>query len=120
MSCHMKTEQKKNLTTGGLITTTCQTSGTGRAKNIVRGIALLAVLMGCVSYLDAQVVVGGYVNGGGGAVVVVPAPVPWFGVSLFGGDYYEREHHEREYSHRGYESRRDVHHGGDRDRGGRR
>ena len=72
----MKTEQKKNLTIGALITAVCPTSEAGRATKMVRRIALLAALLGCVSYLDAQVVVGGYVDGGGGAVVVVPAP--WF------------------------------------------
>ena len=117
-SCHMKTEQKTNLTIGGLITAACQTSGARRVTKMVRRLVLLTVLMGCAGYMNAQVVVGGYVEGGGG-VVVVPAPVPWFGLSLFGGDY-ERDHHEYEYSHRGYESRRDAHRGGGRDRGGRR
>ena len=110
----MKTEQQTNLTTGGLITAACPTSGARHANKMARWIVLLAILMGCVGYTNAQVVVGGYVDGRGGAVVVVPPP--WYGVFLFGGDYHEREHHEYEYSHRGYESRREVHHDRDWDR----
>jgi len=59
------------------------------------GITLLATLMGCV----------GYVDGGYGGAVVVPAPE----VVVFGGGYYERGRDVHEYSHRGYESRAVAH-----------
>ena len=58
------------------------------------GVALLAALMGCV----------GYVDGGYGGAVVVPAPSVYF----YGGGY-ERGHDVRVYSHRGFESRAVVH-----------
>jgi hypothetical protein len=56
---------------------------------IVLGIALMTALAGCV----------GYVDGGGGAVVV-PGP----DVFLFGGGY-DRGYDAHAYSHRGFESR---------------
>jgi hypothetical protein len=66
--------------------------------------AAIAVLTGCV----------GYVEGGYGAAVVVPAP----DVYVFGG-VYERRHEVHEYSRRGNESRGYAHPergGRDRDR----
>ncbi len=62
------------------------------------GIALLAVLTGCVGYVD-----GGYYGG----PVVVPGPDVYF----YGGGY-ERGHDVRVYSHRGFESRAVAHPGG--------
>ena len=67
-------------------------------------IALLAVLTGCV----------GYVDGGYGGPVVVPGPDVYF----FGGDY-GRGRDVRDYSHRGVVSRAAAHpvavaHGGRR------
>jgi len=59
------------------------------------GIALLAILTGCVGYVD-----GGY----GGAVVVAEPDV-----YVFGGGYYERGRDVHEYSHRGSESRAVAH-----------
>jgi hypothetical protein len=59
------------------------------------GIALLAVLTGCVGYVD-----GGY----GGAVIL---PVP--DVYVFGGGYYERGRDVRAYSQRGSVSRAVAH-----------
>jgi hypothetical protein len=56
------------------------------------GIALLAVLTGCV----------GYVDGGYGGAVMVPGPPD---VYFFGGPYYERGRDVHVYSHRGFESR---------------
>ena len=78
------------------------------------GAAVLALLTGCV----------GYVDGGYGAAVVVPAPDVYF----WGGGYYERGHDVHAYSHRGFESRviahppipPPVHFGGGGARGGRR
>jgi hypothetical protein len=61
------------------------------------GIALLAVLTGCV----------GYVGGGYGGPVVVPGPSVYF----WGGDY-DRGREVHVYSQRGYESRAVVHRGG--------
>ena len=61
------------------------------------GIALLAVLTGCVGYVD-----GGYYGG----PVVVPGPSVYF----WGGDY-DRGRDVRVYSHRGFESRAVVHPG---------
>jgi hypothetical protein len=63
-------------------------------------IALLSALTGCVGV--------GYVDGGGGAVVV-PGP----DVYVFGGGY-ERGRDVRDYSHRGAVSRGVAHPGGDR------
>ena len=62
------------------------------------GIALFAVLTGCVGYVD-----GGY----GGAVVVAEPDV-----YVFGGGYYEGGRDVRAYSHRGFESRAVAHPGG--------
>lgn len=61
------------------------------------GIALLAVLTGCVDYMG-----GGY-----GGPVMVPGPDMYF----FGGygGYYERGRDVRHYSHRGFESRALAH-----------
>jgi hypothetical protein len=73
----------------------------GRIK-IGLGIALLAILTGCVGYVD-----------GGGGVVAVPGP----DVTIFGGGF-ERGHDVHYYSHRGEESRGFAHGGGGR--GGRR
>jgi hypothetical protein len=73
------------------------------------GIALLAVLTGCV---------GGYVgvDGGYGGTVVVPVVDP-----LFGGGIYDRGRDVRVYSHRGSVSRAVAHPGGARGgRGGKR
>ncbi len=55
---------------------------------------LLAILTGCV----------GYVDGGYGAAVVVPEPE----VTVFGG-FYERGPYVHSYSHRGFESRAAAH-----------
>jgi len=71
------------------------------------GMALLAVLMGCVGV--------GYVDGGYGPPVVVPGPDVYF----FGG-IHERGHDVREYSHRGFESRAVAHPAIRGGRGGRR
>jgi hypothetical protein len=57
------------------------------------GTALLVTLLGCV----------GYVDGGGGAVVV-PGP----DVTIFGGGF-DRGHAVRDYSHRGAVSRGFAH-----------
>lgn len=73
------------------------------------GIALVAALTGCV----------GYVDGGYGGTVVVPAPdVYGPEVYVFGGGY-ERGREAHDYGHRGFESRAAAHpaRGG---RGGRR
>ena len=59
------------------------------------GIALLAVLTGCVGYVD-----GGYYGG----PAVVPAPSVYF----WGGDY-DRGRDVHVYSERGYQSRVVVH-----------
>ena len=64
---------------------------------LVGGIALLAVLTGCV----------GYVGGGYGGPVVVPGPSVYF----WGGDY-DRGRDVHVYSQRGYQSRAAVHRGG--------
>ena len=69
------------------------------------GVALLAVLTGCV----------GYVDGGYGETVIVPGP----DVYLFGGGYYERGHDVHYYSHRGFESRGAAHPRGGRPEGRR-
>jgi hypothetical protein len=58
------------------------------------GIGLVAVLTGCV----------GYVDGGYGAAVVVPAPDLYF----YGGSF-ERGREVHDYSHRGFESRAVAH-----------
>jgi hypothetical protein len=58
------------------------------------GIALLAVLTGCV----------GYVGGGYSSAVVVPGPDMY----VFGGSY-ERGRDVHDYSHRGFESRASAH-----------
>jgi len=64
------------------------------------GIALLAVLTGCV----------GFVGGGYGGEVVVPGPPDLF---LFGGGFeHERGRDVRVESHRGLESRAVAHPGG--------
>ena len=67
------------------------------------GIVLLAILTGCV----------GYVDGGYGGAVVVPGPgvvvVPEPDVYVFGGGYYERGRDVHDYSHRGSESRAVAH-----------
>jgi hypothetical protein len=65
-----------------------------RIKMMV-GVALLAVLTGCVGYVD-----GGY----NGAVVVAEPDV-----YVFGGGYYERGRDVHDYSHRGSESRAVAH-----------
>ena len=57
-------------------------------------IALLAGVTGCV----------GYVDGGYGGAVVVPAP----DLYIYGGSY-ERGRDVRDYSHRGFESRAVAH-----------
>ena len=67
------------------------------------GIALVAVLTGCVGYVD-----GGY----GGAVVVAEPDVYVFGGGYYGGGYYERGRDVRVYSQRGFESRAVAHPGG--------
>jgi len=54
------------------------------------GIALVVIVTGCV----------GYVGGGYGGAVVVPAPDVYF----WGGGY-ERGYDVHAYSHRGYDSR---------------
>jgi hypothetical protein len=63
---------------------------------IALGVALLAVLTGCL----------GFVGGGGdyGGEVVVPGP----DVYLFGGGY-DRGRDVRDFSHRGFESRAVAH-----------
>lgn len=66
------------------------------------GIALLAIITGCVGYVD-----GGY------GAVVVPGP----DVHFYGG-FYERGRDVHVYSHRGYESRGAAHPSGGH--GGRR
>ena len=67
-------------------------SSMGRLK-LGLGIALLAVVTGCVGYV------------GGGGAVYVPGPPD---VVFFGGGF-EHEH-VHEYSHRGFESRHWDHH----------
>ena len=74
-----------------MIATTCSAR---RIKNWV-GITVVAVITGCVGYVDS-----GYYGGGYSGVVVVPAPTVYF----WGGGY-ERGHDVHGYSHRGYESR---------------
>jgi hypothetical protein len=58
------------------------------------GLGLVAALTGCV----------GYVDGGYGAAVVVPAPDMYF----YGGSF-ERGREVHDYSHRGFESRAVAH-----------
>ena len=65
------------------------------------GIALLAVLTGCVGYWG-----GGYVG-----PVVVAEP----GVYFYDG-YYESGPYWHDYSHRGHESRETAHHEGGQER----
>jgi hypothetical protein len=72
-----------------------KTNGPVDRINIMLGVALLAVLTGCVGYVD-----GGY----GGAVVVAEPDV-----YVFGGGYYERGRDVHDYSHRGSESRAVAH-----------
>ena len=74
-----------------------KTKGPGDRIKIGFGIALLAVLTGCV----------GYVGGGYAGPVVVPGPSVYF----WGGDY-DRGREVHVYSQRGYESRAVVHRGG--------
>jgi hypothetical protein len=76
----MKSKEKKEWIFGELIT--------------ALRIALLAGVTGCV----------GYVDGGYGGAVVVPAPDLYF----YGGSY-ERGREVRDYSHRGFESRAVAH-----------
>ncbi len=61
-------------------------------------VALVAVLTGCVGYVDGG---GGY----GGSAVVVADP----DVYVFGGGGYERGHDVHDYSHRGAVSRAVAH-----------
>jgi hypothetical protein len=62
---------------------------------MVLGIALVAILTGCVGYVD-----GGY----NGAVVVAEPDV-----YVFGGGYYERGRDAHDFSRRGAESRAVAH-----------
>jgi hypothetical protein len=64
-----------------------------RIGTVMLCMALFFIVTGCV----------GYVDGGGGAVVVGP-PAPVVDVGVFGGDY-DRAHDVHVYSHRGFESR---------------
>jgi hypothetical protein len=75
----------------------------GRIK-LGLGMALLAVMTGCVGYVG-----GGYYGG----PVVVPGPSVYF----WGGDY-DRGHDVHVYSQRGHESRAAVHYGGGGHQGG--
>jgi hypothetical protein len=70
------------------------------------GIVLLAVLTGCV----------GYVDGGYSGAVVVPGP----DVYVFGGGYYERGRDVHDYSRRGSESRAVAHPAAGGEHGGKR
>ena len=72
-----------------------KTNGPVDRINIMLGVALLAVLTGCVGYVD-----GGY----NGAVVVAEPDV-----YVFGGGYYEGGRDVHDYSHRGSESRAVAH-----------
>jgi hypothetical protein len=76
----------------------CLNKGKGPVDGIkiALGMALLAVLMGCVGV--------GYVDGGYGPTVVVPGPDVYF----YGG-IHERGRDARDYSHRGFESRAAAH-----------
>ena len=73
--------------------------------NIGLGVLLLASLTGCV----------GYVDGGGGAVVVAGPEV-----GFWGGGPYERGRDVHAYSNRGAISRGVAHGGGARGGGGKR
>ena len=72
-----------------------KTNGPVDRIKIMLGVALLAVLTGCVGYVD-----GGY----NGAVVVAEPDV-----YVFGGGYYEGGRDVHDYSHRGSESRAVAH-----------
>jgi hypothetical protein len=116
----MKIKQKKDSAFGDLIFDffsegkVCmnKTNALVDQTKIGLGVALVAILTGCVGYMDGG---GDY----GGGVVVAGPVVVGPDLFLFGGGY-DRGRDVHNYSQRGFASRAVAHPGGGGARGGRR